>query len=203
MSKRKRMADGSAAAKQEVRVSVPISLADLEVVERLRFEAQKNSVALITRAEILRRALIFYSRVEPDQRQQEEEETPLFTAPTSSAQPALPVTLTPAEQESLDSALATARLFAATLPPEEEPCGPEPGAPGYAPLTTPALTAPDEPDALHDSIPDRPTLNIDLPCPKCGAPPGQRCRNYKGKGCASHRQRIDAWIEYRNGLAEM
>jgi hypothetical protein len=29
-------------------------------------------------------------------------------------------------------------------------------------------------------------------CPSCHSLPGDRCRNYRGKGCAPHRQRIEA-----------
>lgn len=33
---------------------------------------------------------------------------------------------------------------------------------------------------------------LTIECPSCHMKPGERCRNYKGKGCASHRQRIAA-----------
>lgn len=31
---------------------------------------------------------------------------------------------------------------------------------------------------------------IDIDCPQCGRPRGQKCRNYKGQNCAPHSDRI-------------
>lgn len=33
---------------------------------------------------------------------------------------------------------------------------------------------------------------IDVWCPQCQSQPGNNCRNYKGRGCAPHRQRVTA-----------
>lgn len=44
--------------------------------------------------------------------------------------------------------------------------------------------APDEPAQAE---PEAPQLHVT--CPQCKAGPGVKCHNYKGKNCATHRER--------------
>src|SRR5262249_2668405 len=50
-------------------------------------------------------------------------------------------------------------------------------------------TSPDHQPSSTESA----TMNpIDIKCPRCGAAPGQKCKDYRGKGAAPHRDRKKA-----------
>lgn len=38
---------------------------------------------------------------------------------------------------------------------------------------------------------DRQIVSRGVRCPKCGASPGSQCRNWEGKSCGPHRERMD------------